>query len=338
MTKSIRYSLTWYVFLPVVTAFSLLHSALPCECLVDQHPSIRITPASREESYPPLILLGGIAQTKTSWDHHLLSLARNRKVLVYECLGQGDHIIPKDSDADASLPAQARLLLDTLNAVLLDDENQKESVPVDIAGFSFGGRVAMAATCLLSESSDDDNGVRIRRLHLTGVGVDRSDSGHLAMKSFPDIINGDRSLRSFAWSILLATYSSSYLRSLPENALQRFLDHISASNKSDGLLAIIERAEVSDKEDPWHVANMADRLAEKFQSQSNPTMGKLCVGEFDKMAPVEAVEELGKNSDWIMSKVDVLSNCGHAVVLEKPREWRDSVLSFLDDDTNEANQ
>lgn len=321
-----------FPLLVILTLF--VHSAVMCECLVERHhKSIHITPASREELHPPLILLGGIAQTKTSWDHHILSLARNRRVLVYECLGQGDHTIPNNADVDASLQAQARKLLDTLKKVMIDEENKKEPVLVDIAGFSFGGRVAMAATCLQKDCCDNDNGVRIRRLHLTGVGRDRSDFGHLVMQSFPDLIRSDRSLRSFAWSILLATYSSGYLRSLPEKTLERFLDHISSSNKPEGLLAIIEQAEVSDMEDPWHVVNMASCLMEKSQSKSNPnkTIGQLCVGEFDKMAPVGEVERLSKNKDWIVPKIDVLSDCGHAVVLEKPRAWRESVLSFLDD-------
>ncbi len=315
----------------------LVHSVGVCECLAQGHrKTMHIIPASREEQYPPLVLLGGIAQTKASWDHHLVSLARNRRVLVYECLGQGDHTIPTDAEVDASLPAQGKLLLETLKEILIDDSDQKELVSADIAGFSFGGRVAMATTCLQKGLCDNnDYGVRIRRLHLTGVGGDRSDFGHLAMQSFPDIIRSDPSLRSFAWSILLATYSSSYLRSLPEKTLERFLDHISSSNKSEGLLAILEQAEVSDTDDPWHVVNMADRLAEESKSQSNQnkTVGQLCVGEFDKMAPIGSVEDLGKKTNWIAQKIDILSDCGHAVVLEKPREWRESVLSFLDDDS-----
>jgi pimeloyl-ACP methyl ester carboxylesterase len=293
--------------------------------------------------YPPLILLGGIAQTKASWDHHLVSLARNRRVLVYECLGQGDHTIPVDADVDASLPAQAQILLETLDEVLVTDESKRKNDPVfvDIAGFSFGGRVAMATACLQNDRDRcDDNGVRIQRLHLTGVGCDRSDFGHLAMLSFPDIVRNDPSLRSFAWSILLATYSSGYLRSLPETTLERFLDHIASSNNLEGLLAILEQAEVKDMEDPWHVANMAGRLAELSRLQSNPNnnntiLGKLCVGEMDTMAPVDEVERLRDKSDWIKKEVDVLPDSGHAVVLEKPRAWRESVLSFLNDNNTD---
>lgn len=304
------------------------------QCLeVVRHKAIHISPASQEELYPPLILLGGIAQTKASWDHHLVSLARNRRVLVYECLGQGDHSIPNDADVDASLPAQAKLLVKALTKVLVDGGGNKDPNSVDIAGFSFGGRVAMATACLQKDLGDSNDGVRIRKLHLTGVGGDRSDFGHLAIQSFPDIVRSDQTLRSFAWSILLATYSSSYLRSLPERTLQRFLDHISSSNKPEGLLAILEQAEVSDIDDPWHVLNMASRLAEESEAQSNAnkTIGQLCVGEFDKMAPVDGVQDLGKNTSWILDNIDVVPDCGHAVVLENPRAWRESVLSFLDD-------
>ena len=297
---------TFVVRLPLIIVL-LFHPVL-CECLVHprqpQNPNshINIIPASQEELYPTLILLGGIAQTKSSWDHHLASLARNRKVVVYECLGQGSCGTNDDNNfdiCDASLPAQAQRLLKTLDTILIDDDDDIDRpVPVDIAGFSFGGRVAMATACL--QNDRNPGGVRIRRLHLTGVGCDRSDFGHLAMRSFPDVIRSDPSLRSFAWSILLATYSSGYLRGLPETTLERFLDHISSTNSPEGLLAILDQAEVIDTTDPWHVVNMADRLADadsesnSNSNSNNSIIGKLCVGEFDKMAPVDEVDLLRK--------------------------------------------
>mmetsp|Transcript_19375 Transcript_19375/g.44292 ORF Transcript_19375/g.44292 Transcript_19375/m.44292 type:complete len:363 (+) Transcript_19375:65-1153(+) len=343
----------WLLVL-ATTLLLLLHEAALCHCVVQQqhhrHPSAQVTPASQEELYPPLVLLGGIAQTKTSWDHHLPSLARNRRVVVYECLGQGLNSITTTSDddkneeeMDASLPAQARELLECLDEIM-DDENDGPA-PVDIAGFSFGGRVAMAAACLQKDPGGLESfRVRIRRLHLTGVGCDRSDYGHFAMKSFRDVIRNDQSLRCFAWCILLATYSSGYLRGLPEKTLERFLDHISSSNNPNGLLAILEQAEINDATDPWHVTNMANRLTQTTGTNTNSdsrkvVLGKLCVGEFDKMAPVDEVERLCKTSDWIQEDTDILSDCGHAVVLENPRAWRQSALSFLnvvgsDDDDN----
>jgi pimeloyl-ACP methyl ester carboxylesterase len=246
-------------------------------------------------------------------------------------LGQGDHTISGDANVDASLSAQSEILLETLEEVLYTDKNKGDPVSVDVAGFSFGGRVAMAATCLQNDRGRDERSVRIRRLHLTGVGCDRSDFGHLAMKSFPDVIRSDRSLRSFAWSILLATYSSGYLRSLPEVTLERFLTHIASTNDPEGLLAILHQAEVNNVEDPWHVTNMASRLAET--TPTTTTFGKLCVGEFDRMAPVAEVQRLSESANWIQNEVDVMIDCGHAVVLEKPRAWRESVLSFLNEET-----
>ena len=343
------------------------------------HRSLSITPASTEELYPPLVLLGGIAQTRSSWDHHLPSLSKHRRVVVYECLGQGDHrpstattpsstsgddedkddgVVP--SFFDASLPAQARTLLEILEdnrRVLLpvddddsDDDDDGDTVTVDVAGFSFGGRVALAAACLLREEEEDEQqqqqqqqrqggrrGVRIRRLHLAGVGCGRSDAGCMALRSFPDILRGDPSLRSFAWSVLLATYAPGFLRKLPEPTLDRILGHIASTNRPnrDGLLAILEQAEVTDAADPWHVSSMADRLnVNNDDADGDVSMaGKLCAGELDAMAPVSAVEELrARSTRWIRDAVDVLPGCGHAVVIEDPRAWRESLLSFLDDD------
>ena len=41
------------------------------------------------EKNPPLVLLGGMAQTISSWEHHLYPLSRDRDVFMYECYGQG---------------------------------------------------------------------------------------------------------------------------------------------------------------------------------------------------------------------------------------------------------
>jgi pimeloyl-ACP methyl ester carboxylesterase len=208
---------------------------------------------------------------------------------------------------NASLPSQAEKLLETLDEIVTPEES------VDIAGFSFGGRVSMAAACI--------NPNKFRRIHLTGVACDRTDYGHLAMESFKDIIQNDPSLRSFAWSLLLATYSPRYLRQLSKDNLERILNHVASNNSPDGLLAILEQAEVRDESDPWHVGCMADRLG------GSTVETKICVGEHDHMAPESQVrilcDKLGA------PELDVLPNCGHAVVVESPRAWKNSVTSFL---------
>lgn len=319
----------------LIHVLALLYFIALCDCLVQrQQPSI--LPASKEELYPPLVLLGGIAQTKSSWDHHLAALTRNRRVLVYDFIDQGENGVD-DETTDVSLLAQAQRLLETLDETLISENGDGDNFPfVDLAGFSFGGRVAMATACLLQMDSEarTEKGCRLRRLHLTGVGCDRSDFGHLAMRSFVDVVQSDPSLRSFAWSILLATHSPRYLRNLPENTIQRILDQIASTNNPKALLARLNQSEISDPNDPWHVVNMADRLS---KDNNIGFVGKLCVGEFDHLAPVDEVERLREKSGWILHEVDVLPDCGHAVTLEKPRVWRESVLSFLaEDDDNKG--
>jgi pimeloyl-ACP methyl ester carboxylesterase len=268
---------------------------------------LKIPATKPNEQYPTLVLLGGIAQTISSWEHHLPNLSKKRQVLVYECVGQG----PPSKILDyhnATLPFQAQRLVETLELV---DPNR----PVDIVGFSFGARVAMAAKCLYPE--------RIRKLHLTGVGVDRSDYGHLALKAWKDSILSDRTLRAFAWSVLLATYSPAFLRSQGPR-IERFIEHISTTNHAEGLLALLEQAEISDPNDAWHVLSMAERLQGGIIGESH-----ICVGEFDQMAPVSQAQQLCQLLES-GSHPSVIPNCGHAVGLESPRQWRENVLTFLD--------
>jgi pimeloyl-ACP methyl ester carboxylesterase len=302
------------IFLILIVAFTLVQSfdtpkaerRVICgrPCLVVQ--------AASEVLYPTLVVLGGIAQSATSWEHQLPSLSRNRQVVVYECLGQGkrDKNARADAFANVSLPVQAELLLTVLNELVEHPDDM-----VDIAGFSFGGRVAMTAACSHSD--------RIRKLHLTGVGCDRSDYGHLAMDSFKDAIQSDPSLRSFAWAILLATYSPKYLRQLSNEIRERFLNHITTNNSADGMLAILQQAEVRDERDLCHVKSMGERLG-KIDIAI-----KLCVGELDLMAPVGQVKLLGELLE--AQEVDIVPGCGHAVGVEGARAWKDSVLNFMND-------
>lgn len=277
-------------------------------CLVTTSPQSNsdrclVLEPTQKKLHPPLVLIGGMAQSFRSWDHQLPYLSKNRKVIVYECLGQGRNGSILNLE-NVSLPAQATTLVETLDDLSLEQ--------VDLVGFSFGGRVAMATGCLHPK--------RLRKLHLTGVAADRSDYGHLAMEAWQDIIQSDRSLRSFAWSILMATYSPNFLRNQP---IERYLEHICQSNAAEGLLSLFEQAEVNNPDDPWHVVNMARQINEWG------IPGKLCVGDLDLMAPPNHAKELCQILGW--PSPEIVSNCGHAVGLEAARARRTDVLSFLDE-------
>jgi pimeloyl-ACP methyl ester carboxylesterase len=345
---------------------------------------------SKEPSPPPLILLGGMAQTIASWQSHMSALSspssqnQNRLVLAYECLGQGRRPVPFNNDdendddgyfCNVTLPRQAEILMSVLNEVFPSAEHdeqqqQQHQQQFDLVGFSFGGRVAMATACLYPN--------RIHKLHLTGVALERSDSAHLQIASWKDLllhhdddddddinhnhnsINTSNSyLRSFAWSVLLATYSPSFLRrqqhqqqQVPSSSsqlsacsnttttttsrLETWIHHIRSSNDRDGLLALLQQAEIDNIEHPWHVASMADRLAalvansnNRDSSSSSPIhiVGHVCVGALDSMAPPDEAAKLCHRLGW--DAPTIVPDCGHAVALEAPRQWRSNVLDFL---------
>jgi pimeloyl-ACP methyl ester carboxylesterase len=359
MRRSVVLQEVW-ILLSVSVLFSAVHSLMvpqrqPAETIVGQ---CRIVPASKEELYPPCVLIGGMAQTWKSWEHHLPNLSKNRQVIIYECLGQGTAAITTTARsgisssnntisnnlllANVSLPFQAEQLLQTLDDLsstltLATPDHQQI---FDLVGFSFGARVAMATVCLQQQQSG--RRLSIRKLHLTGVATDRSDYGHLATESWKDAIRKDDSLRCFAWSVLLATYSPSFLlrsssssslssssQTQQPNKIEGYLNHICQTNSPQGLLALLEQADISDPRDPWHVVNMADRIM--MMNQKNLIIrGRLCVGELDQMAPVQHAQELCQRLGW--ADPTVIPNCGHAVALEAARAWRDNVLSFLNDD------
>lgn len=310
---------------------------------------------STNDNPPPVVILGGMAQSIASWEHHVPSFAQSRSVLLYECRGQGppheEQERSQDYLDDVSLPAQASYLMETLDELL---PSSSTTTKVDLVGFSLGGRIALATALKYPH--------RIRKIHITGVAADRSTLGHLTVASWKDHIhnhnnnhaNNNRSLRSFAWSILLATYTPSFLKNnwQDKGKLSSILDFVAAQSTAEGLTALLEQthqgsflsggicidkqqqsANCKEHED-WSTLAMARRFQQqqKLESSSKPllVMGHACVGSLDQdMAPVHEVERLCQMLGWDDSPT-VIPNCGHAVPMEEPRLWRNGVLQFLD--------
>ena len=106
---------------------------------------------------PPLVLLGGTAQTIASFVGHHAHLARRRDLVHYEARGQGAATtLPLD---DCGLEAHVRDLDELLRALrpaLASSSSAGHGggggsggAVVDLCGFSFGGRVALAAAAML---------------------------------------------------------------------------------------------------------------------------------------------------------------------------------------------
>ena len=221
-------------------------------------------------------------------------------MLVYEALGQGP---PPPSEVcsidrgdgskrevtleqyyeDVSLERQGRDFWEVVDEAFYSPDSYHygdcdgdiiSEKKVDVAGFSFGGRVAMAAASL------EPN--RIRRLHLTGVGAERDEYATVVLTSWKEILRvkpangagsnddyGDENnqyygeegyiedddneecdpethasrctshLRAFAWSIILATYSEHFLASAGPKRVQTWVDGVCRYNTEEGLKALL---------------------------------------------------------------------------------------------------
>ena len=290
-----------------------------------------------DQPNPTMVILGGMAQSIASWEHHVPALSKSRSVLLYEARGQGAPVplqqqkqSQEDFLKDVSLPAQASYLMNTLDKLNIITEQQER---VDLVGFSLGGRIAMATALLYPD--------RVRKIHLTGVAADRSPLGHLTVASWKDHVasasepSSSSSLRSFSWSVLLATYAPSTLESWQrQGKLSSILDFVSSQNTPEGLAALLEQTHANSRidseaqlKDEWSTMAMARRLAH----QQTLLHGHACSGSLDEnMAPVPEVEALCQVLGWEEAPT-LLEGCGHAAPMEQPRLWRNHVLSFLDE-------
>jgi len=265
----------------------------------------------KKTNHVPLVLLGGTAQTIDSWNHHLMYLSADRDVMVYECLGQGP--FPPDMSQN---PKEYFKEASNVELQVLNLSNVLESVfpsydQVDVAGFSLGGRIALAAAASL----------RIRKLHLTGVPARRSAFGRLVLDSWKEMLHRDPSLKSFAWSTLLTTCSADFVAD-NESRIPAWVDQTARANTQEGLLALCETQ--SDSNHKWDILEIAKGLT------IHPSNVRLAVGSNDPLAPVEQVQhlaqKLGKGAQVV---VTIHDGAGHAVPLEKPAAWRSDLLNFL---------
>jgi len=261
---------------------------------------------------PPLIIIGGTAQSIYSWESHVLALARSRRVMVYECEGQGPD---KLGCKDVSLERQAAVFDEVVGLAF------PNVTVVDVAGFSLGGRIGMAAAA--------EYPGKINKLHLTGVTAKRDAYARLILQQWLDLLGNCEStpngLEAFAWSSIMSTYSPSFL-ARNERRVKYWVRFVCQNNTGEGLRSIIEQTHVEDMENLWHPIQLARRI----RSRKGINSGKIAVGGMDHLCSVNGVQELQGILGWT-ADVKVFNECAHAVPMENPIEWRKDLVEFLDD-------
>lgn len=268
---------------------------------------------------PPLVLLGGTAQWIGSWMGHLTPLARERHVLCYETRGQAGATSSLDV-TDCTLQRHATDMAAVLHEAGL------ASQPFDICGFSFGGRVAMAAA-----SRQDASGrpllPGLRRLAVTGVSADRGHRGRLALQSWrASLAAGD--LPGFVWRLILDTHSSAYLQA-HEAEVDGWVRAVVRANSLAGLRAIVEQTHTEDLNDREHPLRMAETARDV--GNVHPLFleaGLLVAGAEDLLSPAGSACTLADAAGWGFAE---LEGAAHATPIEQAVAWRRTVLGFLDE-------
>jgi len=291
-------------------------------------------------------------------------LCSSRSVMMYEALGQGpppplnirSDMTLEQYFSDVTLDRQGRDFWDVINEAFFHPDSYyyqnfvQDGVgmnkQVDVAGFSFGGRVAMAAATIQP--------LRIRRLHLTGVGADRDEYANVILSSWKDIlgVNSDKSakesnrIRAFAWAIILSTYSEQFLSRAGAKRVQLWVDGVCQYNTVEGLKAILIQTHGTHTDnldngkqamdDMWTPASMAQRI----RSNECVESCRILVGSEDRISSIAQSKRLAQllglqqnNSTQDEERVNlrVVDGCGHAVPMEAKNMWREDVLTFFEE-------
>ena len=238
----------------------------------------------------------------------------------------------------------------------------------DIIGFSLGARIALATIASFP--------TLIRKAHLTGVGIDRSPWAKIIIHSWKEILqsgikiknisdgsdsdNDDinilysSSLKAFAWSIIMATYSQEFLSSNGADKISTWVHHICENNNPIGLFQLLEQTHgdatpsssfppnnINENDNNYYTKNnemreIVQQIMENNDiygySKSDLTRGQIHMGEVDEISTVAQARELNSLIGWSDrndSDIIMYKRCGHAVMNEAGRTWRKSVIEYL---------
>ncbi|MCY0990983.1 alpha/beta hydrolase [Nannocystis sp. ILAH1] len=248
---------------------------------------------------PPLVIVGGMTQTLASWGAHVRPLSAQRPVLVYEARGQGQTRL---ATRDVSPPVHVGDFEHLLDALGVTE-------PVDLCGFSFGGRIALGIAA--------ERPTRVRRLVLSGVGAGRGALGRVILRAWREALKtGD--LEALAWLSLADTLGPGYLEA-NESVLAAFVKATVRRNSYENTAALFAQTLDDGPDSPWAPLRLAPRVRA-------PVL--LLTGELDRLASPSELEVLAAAFPG-PARVEVLPDVGHTVAIEAPEPWRARVLDFL---------
>ena len=248
------------------------------------------------QQHPPLLLIGGTAQTVNSFTPHIQKVSATRRLIIPELRGQGR------TSLDTSSISMGQYISDikTFSSELGLD-------CVDVAGFSFGGRVALALAAHCP--------TLVNRLSITAIPLQRPPLGRMILNSW-QISLAKGNMLDCAWSFILNGYSEEYI-GLNYERLPAFVDMIVANNQASKVYDLIRLSSTGEPGDYYSIPICASMVC-------CPT--QVIGATQDRIAGVESVRDLAKH---IAGARYTELNTGHLAPFEAPLQWRKALLEFL---------
>jgi 3-oxoadipate enol-lactonase len=266
-----------------------------------QRGRVRIDRRASELATTPIVLVGGMTQTLASWGTQLRPLSERGTVVAYEARGQGLTELSLD---DCSLARQVDDFAALHDALGLRG-------PIDLCGFSFGGRLALAVAATHPEL--------VRRLVLSGVALDRGVVGRLITRAWIAALEAG-GLEVLARVTLADILGPRYLAE-HEAMIEPMVRATVERNRPDGILALMRATLDLPPDSPWATTALAARARAAG-------VHALCIGgELDRVAPPAEVDAL---AELLGAQSRTIAGVGHTIAIESPQAWRDIAVQFLD--------
>ncbi|MCX4242119.1 alpha/beta hydrolase [Paraliomyxa miuraensis] len=250
------------------------------------------------------MLLGGMTQTLASWGGQIRPLSKSRPVLAYEARGQGSTVL---SIERADLAQHVDDLVSLVHALELP-------TPFDLCGFSFGARVCLSVAASRPQL--------VRRLVLSGLGIDRGVVGRLIVQGWIAAL-GTGNLEALARISLPDIVGPAYLEQHAD-LVEPMVTAVMQRNSFEGIRALFLQTLEAPEGSPWTTAALAERVR-------CPTL--VMGGALDRLAPPTEVAELARR---LGGRHVTFPNAGHTIPIEAATAWREAVLAFLDEDEPSA--
>lgn len=261
----------------------------------------RANGASTPNNATPMVLLGGMTQTLASWSGQLRPLCARREVIAYEARGQG---MSELALGNCSLAQHVEDFTNLHAALGLVG-------PVDLVGFSFGGRVALAIAAHRPHL--------VRRLVLSGVALRRGVLSELIVQGWiATLATGD--LSALARVSLVDTLGPAYLEKHAA-LIDAMVKAATTRNRFEGIRQLFADTMTAETEAPdslW--TNTA--LAPRVQCPSL-VMG----GQLDRLAEPAQVQAL---ATALGGEYRSFMGVGHTIPIEVAGVWREAVETFAE--------